>query len=214
MVLLLSASGFSLATEIIVGVGDRNGEALGLQNGRLVGALAHHYQCAFDRSGLKFDLRLLPQVRSLYLLEKGEIDIALPLVHSSERDEYAIFTRKMADIPFAAYTQREIDLSGDISSYKFAVLRSSASANLVSKRNAQFEEVTSWVQALQLAQLGRFDGAVIPAPVIKDVDPALFEGMKRTEFGTIPMSLYVSKKSRQAGMLVEQLNAAIEECQR
>ena len=213
LVLLLTAAGISVAEEIIVGVGDRNGDALSVHNGKLVGSLSSYFQCPFDRSGLTFELRLQPQVRNLYLLEKGEIDIALPLVSVSTRDKYAIFTRKMIDIPFHIYTREENSLSDDMSNYKFTVLRGSASADLVTQNNAKFEEVTSWLQALQLAQLGRFDGAVIPAPVIRNIDPGFLDGMKKIEFGAMPMSLYISKKSRDAEMLVQKLNAAIELCQ-
>lgn len=213
LIIVLVVPGYVMATEIVVGVGDRNGDALGLQDGKFVGSLANFYQCPFDSLDLDFQVSLLPQVRNLYLLEKGEIDIALPLVRVSGRDQYAIFTRKMADIPFLLYTREENDLSGDISAYKFAVLRSSASADLVAMRNAEYEEVTSWIQALRLAKLGRFDGAVIPEPLTRNLDPDLFDGMKSMDFGTIPMSLYVSKKSRHAEILVRRLNQAIEECQ-
>lgn len=213
LVFLLAIPGYGPATEIVVGVGDHNGSALGLSDGKFTGTLAKLFQCPFDKTGLRFDLRLLPQVRNLYLLEKGEIDIALPLTRVSRRADYAIFTRKMAEIPFILYTSRDFDFSGDISSYKFAVMRGSASVDLVMKRNARFEEVTSWVQALKLAQLGRYDGAVIPAPVIGNVDPKLLEGVKKWGFGASPMSLYVSRKSPHAAMLVERLNAAIATCQ-
>lgn len=213
LVILLGASGSSSAVEILVGIADRNNGAIDVRGGKLVGSLAEYYQCPFDKSGLSFDLRPLPMVRSLYLLEQGQIDIAMPMVRVSERGEYGIFTHKLADIPFLVYTREDIDLSGDISQYRFTGMRASASGDLVAKRNAQFEAVTDWVQALRLAQIGRFDGAVIPATVIPNVDPGLFEGMRKKDFGSIPLSMYVSKKSRHSAMLVERLNSAIEACQ-
>lgn len=214
LLLLALVSIAGQANDILVGVGDQNGEALSVRDGLFVGSLAKFYQCPFDRLGMDYELRLMPQVRNLYLLERGDIDIVLPLVEVSKRNTYAIFTRKMIDIPFVLFSRVEIDLSADLAGYRFAVLRESASGDLVLRRNAQMEEVTSWVQSLRLAKLGRFDGAVIPAPVIADVDPGLFEGMQQYEFGSIPLSLYVSRKSPHASDLVERINAAIAECQR
>lgn len=213
LVLLITAPGFSPAAEIVVGIADRNEDVISVRGGKFIGSFAELYQCPFDKSGLSFDFRLLPMVRSLYLLEKGQIDIAMPLVRVSERGEYAIFTQKLADVPFHVYTREDIDLSGDISQYKFTGMRASASGDLVAKRNAHFEAVTDWVQALRLAQLGRFDGAVIPAPVIRTVDSDLFEGMRKKDFGSIPLSMYVSKESHHSAMVVERLNSAIEACQ-
>jgi len=200
------------AASVTVGVGDQNREALGLVDGMLVGALAKLYQCPLDRSGLSFDMRLLPQARVLLQLQRGELDLGLPLVRLDHRDEYAVFTAPMMDIPFVLYTSRGIEVTDDLSAYTFTVLRSSASVDLVAQRKAQFAEVSSWTQALELARLGRFDGAVIPEVVLKDLAAENFAGLQRLDFGSLPLSMYVSRKMRNHEDLVQKLNAAVTAC--
>lgn len=200
------------ASDIRVGVGDQNQKALSIDQGRLVGSLASLYQCPMEKSGLAFDLRPLPQARVLLELERGEIQLALPLVRLDHRDKYAIFTSKLMDIAFVLYTTRDIDLSGELSAYNFTVLRASASIDLVAQRKGRFTEVTSWIQALELARLDRFDGAVIPKVVLKGLAAENFVGLRQLNFGSIPLSMYVSKAADNAAELVQQLNAAIDQC--
>jgi len=209
---LLMVSCLTQASDIRAGVGDQNQKALSIDQGRLVGALASLYQCPLEKSGLAFDLRSLPQARVLLELERGEIQLGLPLVRLDHRDKYAIFTNKLMDIAFVLYTTRDIDLSGDLSAYNFTVLRASASIDLVAQHNGRYTEVTSWIQALQLARLDRFDGAVIPAVVLKGLAAENFAGLRQLDFGSIPLSMYVSKAADNATELVQRLNAAIDQC--
>ena len=200
------------AADVTVGLGDQNRDAIRLENGRLVGSLAKIYQCTLDKSGLSYDISVLPQARVLHLLERGELSLGLPLVEVPSRNEFAQFTHPMLDVPFVLYTRKEINVSDDLSAYTFTVLRASASMDLVVERNAQFKEVTSWTQALALARLGRFDGAVIPVPVLGRLDAENFAGLNQLDFGSIPVSIYVSRQIDNTDELVRRLNAAIDAC--
>jgi ABC-type amino acid transport substrate-binding protein len=200
------------AADVTVGLGDQNRDAIRLENGRLVGSLAKIYQCTLDKSGLSYDISVLPQARVLHLLERGELSLGLPLVEVLSRNEFAQFTHPMLDVPFVLYTRKEINVSDDLSAYTFTVLRSSASMDLVVERNAQFKEVTSWTQALALARLGRFDGAVIPVPVLGRLEAENFAGLNQLDFGSIPVSIYVSRQINNTDELVRRLNAAIDAC--
>ena len=208
----LSISFQALSADVIVGVGDQNQEALGFENGRFVGSLANHYQCVFDNSGLSFDIRLLPQARLLLLLKRGELSMGLPLVKLESRDEFAVFTRLMFDTPFVLYSRKDIKIDHDLSDYTFTLLRDSASIELATKRKAKFKGVTSWTQALELARLGRYDGAIIPAVIIENLGEEYFEGLNKLDFGTLPVSMYVSRQIDNTESLVEKLNAAIDAC--
>jgi ABC-type amino acid transport substrate-binding protein len=212
-VLVISFSIQSHATEISVGVGDANRSAVKVENGRLVGSLAKLYQCPFDKSGFTFNLRLLPQARVLLGLQRGDLSLGMPLVKLNHRDDYAVITKPMMDIRFVLYTRKDIKVTSDLSAYNFTVLRSSASIDLVAQHNAQFTEVSSWTQALELARLGRFDGAVIPAVVLKDLAAEDFAGLRQLDFGSLPLSMYVSKQIDNTEEIVQRLNAAIDLCQ-
>lgn len=83
---------------------------------------------------------------------------------------------------------------------------------MVVERNAQFKEVTSWTQALALARLGRFDGAVIPAVVLEKLEAENFAGLNQLHFASIPVSIYVSRQIDNTDELVRRLNTAIRAC--
>lgn len=155
---------------------------------------------------------MLPQARVLLLLERGDIHLGLPLVRLDDRDEFAIFTRKFMDISFALYTRKNFELTDNLSGYNFSVMRASASVDLVAQRGAVYTEVSSWLQALELARLDRFDGAVIPKVVLDGLPAESFGGLRQLDFGSIPLSFYVSRAVDNAEDLARRLNAAIDQC--
>ena len=215
--LLVQASFFTLAfpvqaSVIKVGVSDGNVDVLYMRDGRFVGSIASFYQCAFDKVGLEFEFRLYPHARILHNLQSGEIDLGLPLVKVSERDEYADFPQGLLDVKFLLYSYRDISVDDDLSGYSFTVRRATASKDLVVARGGGYEEVSSWEQAVKLAQIGRFDGVVIPELIARGIPAENYEGMNRTLFGTIPLALYVSHKSSHRDILVAQFERAIVDC--
>lgn len=198
--------------EITIGLGDTNRVALSYENGQFGGSLARLYQCSLDSAGFSYKVNYYPQVRVLHLLERGEIDIGFPLARLAERDRYAVFTHPLFETRFHLFTRKNIDPDSDLSGYTFTVLRASASAKIAASRNAKYEEVASWTQALPLAKLGRFDGALIPAPIVADIGNDQLDGLKRIDFGSIQVSIYVSKKIDHHEDIVARLNTAIKKC--
>ncbi len=211
-VLILSSAQAMAEQEITIGLGDTNRVALSYENGQFGGSLARLYQCVLDSAGISYKVLYYPQVRVLHLLERGEVDIGLPLAKLPERDQYAVFTQPLFETRFHLFTRMNINPNSDLSGYTFTVLRGSASAKIAASRNANYEEVASWTQALSLAKLGRFDGALIPAPIVSDIGGDELGGLKRIDFGSIQVSMYVSKKTEHSEDIVVRLNAAIEEC--
>ena len=211
-ILTFGASFHVRAETVAIGVSDGNFDALGVEEDKFVGSLSKYYQCTLDNSGLNYKIRLFPQSRVLYQLERGEIDLGLPLVKVADRDKYAAFTLPMVDIPFLLYSSNKITESDDLSGNTFVIRRSAASRDLIVARNAKFKEVANWNQALLLAKLQRFDGTVIPAVVAKSFNAEDFEGLYQSNFGSIPISIYVSRQIDNTETLVAHLNTAIKGC--
>jgi ABC-type amino acid transport substrate-binding protein len=200
------------SADVIVGIGEQNLRVLAVEKGRFSGSLAKYYQCALDKSGFSFEYRVLPHQRVLQQLKQGDIDLGLPLVKVESRGEFAVFAHSIVDTPFALYTRRDLNVSGDLSGYTFVVVRHTASVDLAVKHEAQIIEVESWTQALALAKLGRYDGAVVPEEAIVGLDPEVFEGLTKYSFGSIPASIYVSRQIGNTEALVKRLNSAIDAC--
>lgn len=200
-------------SELKVGIADQHYESLRLENGRLIGNLAEPYQCVMQDADYSIKYYVLPQVRVLNLLKSGGLDIGLPLVQQPDRDEYAVFAQPILSPPFHLYSNQDIDTSGDLSAYTFTVVRSAARGGKeYLQRNPNFIEVNEWSHALAMAQANRADGAVIPAPVIRSLPAKKFEGLKKLDFGSIPLSMYVSRQSPDANEILSQLNASIDSC--
>ena len=211
-ILSLGISFQANSADVIVGIGEQNQDALTVKKGRFSGSLAKFYQCVLDKSGLSFEYRVLPHQRVLHQLKQGDISLGLPMVKVESRSEFAVFTNPILQAPFALFTGRDIDVSSDLSAYTFAVVRHTASVDLVVGRKAQFLEVENWAQALALSKLGRYDGAVVPEAAIVDLDAEMFEGLIKYRFGSIPASMYVSRQIDNTEALVERLNSSIDTC--
>ena len=200
-------------TELKVGIANQHYDSLRLENGKLVGNLAEPYQCVVDDLTYSVKYYVLPQIRVLNLLQTGGLDVGIPLVQQPDRDVYAMFAEPLLWPPFHLYTKKDIDTSGDLSGYTFTVVRSAARGGKeYLARNPNFIEVNEWGHALSMAQFGRADGAVIPAPVIKSLPAKRFEGLKKQDFGSIPLSMYVSRQSANTHEILSHLNASIQHC--
>ena len=214
LLLVLVVVGPLHAGAVRVGVSDGNADVLNLRDGRFVGMLAQRYQCVFDAVDDEFEFRRYPHARVLHSLESGEIDIGLPLVKVAERDRYAAFPRGILDVEFVLYSYREIGLDDDLSDFTFAVRRATASKDLVAARGGRYREVSSWEQAVRLAQARRFDGVVLPAIVAGGIPAERYDGLHRSLFGTIPLALYISRRSARQDELFERFDRAIADCRR
>lgn len=115
------------------------------------------------------------------------------------------------------YSAREIDLAAkDLSGYTFTVVRSASHGGMGSiADSANFKEVTTWLQALELGRIGRYDGAHIPEPVLANLAnlaPDKFDELIKQDFGSVSVSTYVSKARKNYESLLEQLNKNIDIC--
>lgn len=201
------------ASEIRIGVADQHQAALGIDNGRFTGSLARLFQCPLDRLGLEFELITMPHARVLLQLKRGDIDVAMPLVRVGHRDSYAAFARSLMSVEFGLFSKTPVELSGDISDLSFVALRSTASVDLVKMRGGSATDVNSWLQALELARLGRYDGAVIPLAALVNLPAESFAGLNQTTFGSLPISFYISRAIDNSSDLLQRFNAAIKACQ-
>ena len=211
-VLLFALPLSTSAAETRIGIANQHKSALDVKNGRFTGVLAQAFQCPLDRSGLSFDMLMMPHARVLLQLKRGEIDIAIPLVQVDRRDQYATFSKPLLEVEFALFSLKPVNQEQDLSNYTFTVLRSTASVDLVKQRNGKVIEVSSWPQALELARLGRYDGAVIPLASIANLPAENFEGLQQFEFGWLPIGFYISQAIPKRVELLQKLNAAIDAC--
>lgn len=209
---LLALPLFAGAAEITIGIADQHKAALDIHDGRFTGTLAAKFQCPLDRSGLEIKMIWVPHARLLLQLRRGEVDIGMPLIRLDERDVYAEFAQSLMPIEFALFSKQPIALDADLSKHSFVILRSTASSALVKKRNGNVVEVSSWSQALELARLGRYDGAVIPLAVIPNLAPGSFTGLIQSSFASLPISFYVSRAIDNTETLLQRLNDAIDAC--
>lgn len=200
-----------------VGIATQHSEAVRLEVGGLAGNLAVDYQCLFERSDYSVEYELVPQARLLKMLESGRLDVGIPLVKIDHLDDYAVFTNTIEQVPFHVYSKREIDLAAkDLSGYSFAVVRTASRGGLGSIADtANFKEVTTWLQALELARKGRYHGADILGPVLANLAnlaPDKFDELIKQDFGSVSVSTYVSKARKNYETLIEQLNKNIDIC--
>ena len=209
LALLFGLANPARAELVTVGVSDGNAGVLDIVDGRFAGTLANLYQCAFDGVDLEIEFRRYPHARILHNLETGEIDVGLPLVKVSDRDLYAVFPRGLLQVKFLLYSRQKIDPDTDLAGFAFTVRRATASKDLVIDRGGRYEEVSDWEQAVKLAQIGRFDGVVIPELIANGIPAENYEGMRRALFGSVPLALYVSKQSPRRDDLVARFDRAI-----
>lgn len=212
LLIVLIGSTTSVAETLVIGVGDQNQKAVSVKNGKLIGSVASNYQCILDKLGFAFDLQLLPQARILRQLEQGEIAIGMPLVKYNDWDEFAIYTNTVIRVPYYLFSSKELDLSQDLSNRTFGIMRASITKDMAIQRNAQYREVTSWLQALSMVKLGRVDGAIIPGPIVEHLGKESFSGLTQAYLESKPVSFYVSKKAKNAENLVKRLNDTIDMC--
>ena len=211
--LLITFTPLVYSYEIIVGIGDQSKDVIRLEDKKLVGSLGSIYHCAIESAEVKVEYLSLPDARILYLLRHGSIDIGIPLVHQTDRDKYATFTKPISNIPFYLYTLNDIDLSGELGSFRFSVLRASARGSIDNlSEPPEFVEVASWDQALTLAKIGRTDGAVVPSAVIESIPKEKLIGFNKYYFGEIVASMYVSKRVINSDLLVRLINSRIPHC--
>ncbi len=214
LVLLTTALYSNSSFSVTVGISEEHAVALSVKDGRLSGKLSKDYQCLFDSLPLETEYVVLPQKRILQYLEMGLISIAAPLIQLESRDVYALFATPIIQEAFFFYSKHRIDPTLDLSDLSFVFVRSAASKYFATLHNAKYGEVNDWVQAIKLAQRGRYDAAILPIEIISSLDTDIFKGLQKSLAGYLSLSIYISKKHEDAAQLVDQINHTIQLCQK
>ncbi len=199
---------------VTVGISEEHAIALSVKDGRLFGKLSKDYQCLFDSLPLETEYVVLPQKRILQHLEMGLISIAAPLIQLDSRDEYALFATPLLREAFYFYSKRKIDPTQDLSDLSFVFIRSAASKYFATQHNAKYGEVNDWTQTIKLVQRGRYDAAILPIEIISSLNADIFKGLQKSLAGYLSLSIYISKKHENSTQLLNQINHAIQRCQK
>ena len=69
-----------------------------LENGEPKGLLVDWWKLWAEKTGVDVSFKLVPFYESVLLVEKGEADVHMGLIHTQERDELLIFTKPILDI--------------------------------------------------------------------------------------------------------------------
>lgn len=203
-----------LAATYVVAVNAGVADHIDVVDGGLVGARAPIYQCVFDLAGEDFRYTVMPLKRSLYELDKGGVDITLPLVWESSRDRYGDFG---GDLFFADYVYlsiRELPPISRDSGLTYVMLRSFAGLTvLLEDKDAEVKFVNLWEQAPAMLKEGRADAVLIPAGLVAGFMEDYEGTYYQQEAGRLGVSFYVAKKHSKDG-LTAKLRDAVNECRR
>lgn len=202
----LSADPYVVAVN--VGVEER----FDVENGELVGAGSDPYRCVFDLTGENFSYVLMPLKRSLYELDKGGVDVTLPLVQEPSRDEYGDFGGHLYYVDYVYLSLKKLDPIQEDSGLSFVMLRSFAGLRvLLNDKSAKVFFVNLWEQAPEMLKKGRADAVLMPktfvATFMRDYDAPFFQ----QHAGRLGVSFYIARRHRETG-LTEKLRQAVDEC--
>lgn len=194
-----------------VGVFEGIEREIAVSDGKLVGRFASYYRCVFGRAGGDYRFIEMPLAQMLYQLKKGGIAVALPLVQTSDRDEYADFGGLLFQTEYVYLMLRDLPPLGNTQSLTFAFVRRFVGDQYLKGSDPKVFHVSNWGQAVAMLKLGRADVVVLPWVLVdqylQDYDGDYFV---RTA-AWVNLSLYVSH-AHEDGRLTETLRRAIRQC--
>lgn len=211
-ILLLCSNQQLYADPYIVAVNVGVPEIFDVEDGNLVGAGSPPYHCVFDHTGENFTFVLMPLKRSLYELDKGRVDVTLPLVREPSRDEYGDFGGHLYYVDYVYLSLRELGPIQEDSGLSFVMLRSFAGLRVLLKDEyAEVFFVNLWEQAPEMLKQGRADAVLIPETLVAGFMEDYTEPYFQQHAGRLGVSFYIARKHRETG-LTAKLRLAVDEC--
>jgi len=194
--------------DLVIGISDSNKKALAYENGQLTGSFSDMFECQLKVMHHSYEVQVYPQIRLLLELQKGTIDMAMPLAQTPSRDRYAIFSDTVLEVGFTLLSKEAVTDIHNLEDITFATLRSGSYNDILISRGANITEVNSYDQAFQMVQKERLDAVVIPTPLLlafKD----LAIGLNTQELKPQKVGYYINAEQPKIASL---LNKAIKEC--
>lgn len=196
---------------ITVGVGSRMLNAISSAEGKLSGDLAPLYKCVFDKSGVEPRFIQVPLKRGFNYLNRGEIDVLLPLAKSERRDNVGLFGGELFPGEYVYVSLKPIPTVQAMQGLRYAVPRGFVGAEVFPEGNTQVAEVGEWSQLAAMLRYDRIDVAILPQLIVESVfGPDVVDVFQRPA-GVLPVSFYLSNHTEDTGV-ASKLIASVDEC--
>ena len=209
--LSLLFSAFALGNAPIkIGVSDGHGGVFNFKGNKLSGTASPKFQCLLDGLSQPYKLVSLPHARMKAFLESGDVDAAMPLGRSPERDRTAYFASKVLDVEYLIIGTKPYS-EADASTHAIVTVRAERSVENLIQTNYSLIEVSNWTDAIEMLKRKRADFLVAPDVVYEHHEEALKHYNSEVLFSGIA-SVYVSKASKRADSLLLEFNQIIDTC--
>lgn len=214
MITLVLASSISVASSngpYTIGVFEGIKREIAVSDGELDGRFSPYYQCVFNRVEGEFKFVEMPLAQMLYRLKKGSIAAGLPLVQTSDRDEYADFGGLLFQTEYVYLMIEDLPPLDSLTGLRFAFVRKFVGDQLLRGEDPQAIDVSDWGQAVELLKRRRVDVVVLPWVLIDtymaDYDKPYFD---RTA-AWVDLSMYISHGVDDSALTTD-LREGIREC--
>jgi len=196
---------------ITVGVGSRMLNAISSPEGKLSGDLAPLYECVFDKAGVEPSFIEVPLKRGFNYLNRGDIDVLLPLAKSERRDNVGLFGGQLFRGEYVFVSLKPIPPVQAMQGLRYAVPRGFIGAEFIPEGNAQVAEVGEWSQLAAMLRYDRIDVAVLPQLIVESVFGPDVVNVFQRPAGVLPISFYLSSDTYDKG-LASKLVASVGHC--
>lgn len=193
-VLAAISMAFSSAhAKVRVGMIEGIPSAINYSEGKFSGTYGSYYQCVLEKLPGGYDVIPLPLTRLIFSLESGEVDIAIPMLKTKERDKFAMFSDPIKESSFLIFVKTPQSNHEELNGKTIATMRSGAHVEVIMSRHGILTEVTNYESALKMAATGRVDAAVIPDS-LENALSHLTHGLYRDVFWTQNSGIYTNNK--------------------
>lgn len=175
-----------------VGVSEGVPELMDIYDGHLAGSLATTYGCVFESTRYQVEYVSVPLKRGLYYLEKGQLDVLIPLARNPQRDQKLIFGGELIRSEYSYISTEPFDEILERETARFAIVRGFVGSVFIPDSAYHVYEVTRWSQLVPMLTRGRADASIIPTKIAGQVLGDLIDQLHVKPAGVLDASLYIS----------------------
>lgn len=208
--LLLTVMSSAQSSTVRVGVSEEFASVVSVVDGRLSGPIGPPYHCLFDSAGYDVTFKVLPHARLIHELRAGGVDVGLPLVHESSRDEFATLGDTVIESHYLRVSLPGQSVAPEADAAQYVYLRGFAGGSILDELDGESFEVSRWEQAIAMLERRRADFLLITEKTFNQLSDNNAAGLNVDVIRSLSVSFYVAN-SRPA--LLQSLNAANRACQ-
>ncbi|WP_167352685.1 substrate-binding periplasmic protein [Marinobacter adhaerens] len=210
LLVAMSAEAGAVTPKIRVGVGAEFESVVSDENGRLKGVIAEPYNCLLEGAGYSYEFVTLPLARLVHELRAGNIDVGLPLVHDSSRDDYATFGNTVIKSSYLRISVRSNQQKPDEPEARYVYVRGFAGRALLRGLDGRSFEVSEWSQAIAMLRRQRADYVLITEKTYGALTEFRKTDLIAEKVSDLNVAFYVRKALPK---LAEALNQSNNQCQ-